>query len=50
MVNDRNFLADAAKRNLDLRPGRFGELEKTVAEAFAAPPAAVEAARKYYKQ
>jgi tripartite-type tricarboxylate transporter receptor subunit TctC len=50
MVNDPDFLADADKRNLDLRPGRFDELEKTVAEAFAAPPAAVETARKYYRQ
>jgi tripartite-type tricarboxylate transporter receptor subunit TctC len=50
MVNDPDFVADAAKRNLDLRPGRFDEIEKTVAEAFAASPAAVQTARKYYKQ
>ena len=50
MVKDPEFLADAAKRNLDLLPGRFDELEKTVAEAFEATPAAIETARKYYKQ
>jgi tripartite-type tricarboxylate transporter receptor subunit TctC len=50
MVKDPEFLADAAKRNLDLLPGRFDELEGTVAEAFEATPAAIETARKYYKQ
>ncbi len=50
MVKDPAFLADAKKRNLDLLPGRAEELEKIVKEAFAAPPAAVETARKYYKQ
>jgi tripartite-type tricarboxylate transporter receptor subunit TctC len=50
MVKDPAFLADAQKRNLDLLPGRAEELEKIVTEAFAAPPAAVETARKYYKQ
>ena len=42
--------ADAQKRKLDLLPGRHDELEKTVAEAFAASPAEIEIARKYYKQ
>jgi tripartite-type tricarboxylate transporter receptor subunit TctC len=50
MVKDPEFLADAAKRNLDLLPGNHDELEKTVAEAFAASPAEIEIARKYYKQ
>jgi tripartite-type tricarboxylate transporter receptor subunit TctC len=50
MVKDPEFLADAQKRKLDLLPGRHDELEKTVAEAFAASPAEVEIARKYYKQ
>jgi len=50
MVNDPEFLADAAKRHLDLLPGSHEELEKTVAEAFAASPAEIEIARKYYKQ
>ena len=50
MVNDPEFLADAAKRKLDLLPGRAEELEKIVAEAFEATPAAIEIARKYYKQ
>jgi tripartite-type tricarboxylate transporter receptor subunit TctC len=50
MANDPEFMADAARRNLDLRPGRWDELERTVAEAFAAPPAAVETARKYYNR
>jgi tripartite-type tricarboxylate transporter receptor subunit TctC len=50
MVKDPEFLADAAKRKLDLLPGRHDELEKTVAEAFAASPAEIEIARKYYKQ
>jgi tripartite-type tricarboxylate transporter receptor subunit TctC len=50
MVKDPEFLADAAKRNLDLLPGRAEELERTVAEAFEATPAAIEIARKYYKQ
>jgi tripartite-type tricarboxylate transporter receptor subunit TctC len=50
MVKDPEFLADAEKRKLDLLPGRHDELEKTVAEAFAASPAEIEIARKYYKQ
>ncbi len=49
MVKDPEFLADAAKRKLDLRPGRAEELEKIVAEAFEATPAAIETARRYYK-
>jgi hypothetical protein len=50
MVKDPEFIADAKKRNLDLLPGRFDELEKTVAEAFQATPAEIEIARKFYKQ
>ena len=50
MVKDPEFLADAEKRKLDLLPGSAEELEKTVAEAFEAPPAEIEIARKYYKQ
>jgi tripartite-type tricarboxylate transporter receptor subunit TctC len=50
MVKDPEFLADAQKRKLDLLPGRFDELEKTVAEAFQASPAEIEIARKYYTQ
>ena len=50
MVKDPEFLADAAKRNLDLLPGGHEELEKTVAEAFSATPAEIEIAKKYYKQ
>src|SRR5215470_2080529 len=50
MVKDPEFLADAQKRKLDLLPGRHDELEKTVAEAFAASPAEIEIARKYYRQ
>jgi len=50
MVKDPDFLADAAKRKLDLLPGRHDELEKTVAEAFAASSAEIDIARKYYKQ
>src|SRR5262249_9585185 len=50
MINDPEFLADAAKRKLDLLPGSFDELEKTVAEAFAATPFAIETARKFYRQ
>ena len=50
MVKDPEFMADAQKRKLDLLPGRHDELEKTVAEAFAASPAEIEIARRYYKQ
>ena len=50
MVKDPEFLADAEKHKLDLLPGRHDELEKTVAEAFAASPAEIEIARKYYRQ
>src|SRR5215468_5299625 len=50
MVKDPEFLADAERRKLDLLPGRHDELERTVAEAFAASPAEVEIARKYYRQ
>ena len=50
MVKDAEFLADAKKRKLDLLPGRYDELEKTVAEAFQASPAEIEIARKYYAQ
>jgi tripartite-type tricarboxylate transporter receptor subunit TctC len=50
MIDDPAFRADAAKRQLDLRPGRAEELEKIVAEAFATPPAAIEIAKKYYRQ
>jgi len=50
MVDDPDFLADAAKRKLDLLPGRAEELERSVAAAFEATPAAIEIARKYYRQ
>jgi tripartite-type tricarboxylate transporter receptor subunit TctC len=50
MVKDPAFLADAAREKLDLLPGNAAELEKIVAAAFQAPPAAIEIARKYYKQ
>jgi hypothetical protein len=50
MVDDPEFVADAARRKLDLLPGRAEELERSVAEAFEASPAAIEIARKYYKQ
>jgi tripartite-type tricarboxylate transporter receptor subunit TctC len=50
MVRDPDFLADAARRRLDLLPGRHDDLEKTVAEAFAASPAEIGIARKYYTQ
>jgi tripartite-type tricarboxylate transporter receptor subunit TctC len=50
MVKDPEFLADAKRRKLDLLPGRYDELEKTVAEAFQASPAEIEIARKYYAQ
>jgi tripartite-type tricarboxylate transporter receptor subunit TctC len=50
MIEDPAFRADAARRKLDLLPGRAEELEKIVTEAFAASPAAIETARKYYKQ
>jgi len=43
MVKDPEFLADAAKRNLELLP-------RTVAEVFQASPAAIETARQYYRQ
>jgi len=49
MLQDPDFLADAARQHLDLLPGRYDELEKTVAEAFAATPAAIEVARKYFR-
>jgi tripartite-type tricarboxylate transporter receptor subunit TctC len=50
MVDDPEFVADAARRKLDLVPGRAEELERSVAEAFEATPAVIEIARKYYKQ
>lgn len=50
MVDDPAFAADAARRGLDLLPGRAEELESAVAEAFQAPAAAIEIARKYYRQ
>jgi tripartite-type tricarboxylate transporter receptor subunit TctC len=50
MVKDPEFLADAKKRKLDLLPGSHEELEKTVADAFAASPAEIAIAKKYYKR
>jgi len=50
MIKDPEFLADASRRKLDLMPGRWDELEKTVAEAFEATPATIETARMYYRQ
>jgi tripartite-type tricarboxylate transporter receptor subunit TctC len=50
MVEDPGFVAEAARRNLDLLPGRAQELERSVAEAFEASAAVIEIARKYYKQ
>ena len=50
MVKDPAFLADAAKRKLDLLPGTAAELERSVAEVFEASPAVIEIARKYYRQ
>jgi len=47
MIKDPEYLADAARQRLDLMPGRWDELEKTVAEAFAATPAEIAIARKY---
>jgi tripartite-type tricarboxylate transporter receptor subunit TctC len=50
MVEDPEFVADAERRKLDLLPGRAEELERSVAVAFEATPAAIEIARKYYRQ
>jgi tripartite-type tricarboxylate transporter receptor subunit TctC len=50
MVADPAFIAEAARRKLDLLPGRAEELERSVKEAFASSPAVIEIARKYYKQ
>jgi tripartite-type tricarboxylate transporter receptor subunit TctC len=50
MVDDPEFVADAARRKLDLLPGRAEELERSVSEAFEATPAVIEIARKYYRQ
>jgi tripartite-type tricarboxylate transporter receptor subunit TctC len=50
MVDDPEFVADAARRKLDLLPGRAEELERSVAGAFEATPAVIEIARRYYKQ
>src|SRR5262245_8942235 len=50
MVRDPDFLADAARRHLDLLPGRHEELERTVAEAFAASAVEIDIARKYFRQ
>ncbi len=50
MIKDPSFLADAERRKLDLLPAHAEELEKIVAAAFDAPPAAIQTARKYYKQ
>jgi tripartite-type tricarboxylate transporter receptor subunit TctC len=50
MVKDPEFLSDAARRKLDLRPGSAQDLEKIITEAFAVSPATIEIARKYYKQ
>ncbi|MCC6889581.1 MAG: hypothetical protein IT536_13690 [Hyphomicrobiales bacterium] len=49
MIKDPEFLADAAKRKLDLLPGSSQELETIVAEAFQATAAEIEIARTYYK-
>lgn len=49
MIQDPVFRADAARRKLALLPGRAEQLEKIVADAFNAPPAAIETARKYYR-
>src|SRR3984957_18360069 len=49
MIEDPEYLADAARQKLDLLPGRYDELEKTVAEAFTATPAELDIARKYYQ-
>jgi tripartite-type tricarboxylate transporter receptor subunit TctC len=49
MVENSDFRADAARQKLALLPGRYDELERTVAEAFAATPAEIEIARKYYR-
>ena len=50
MIKDPAFLADAERRKLDLSPGHADELERVVAEAFAAPPAAIETAKRFYRQ
>jgi len=50
MVRDPEFRNDAKRRQLDLLPGRHDELEKTVAEAFAASAAEIEIARRFFKQ
>ena len=49
MIKDPEFLADAQKRNLELRPAGREELEKVVAEAFEATPQEIEIARKYFR-
>jgi len=49
MLQDPDFLADAARQHLDLLPARYDELERAVAEAFTATPAAIEVARKYFR-
>jgi tripartite-type tricarboxylate transporter receptor subunit TctC len=49
MIKDPEFLADAEQKKLDLLPGRWDEIEKTVTEAFAATPAEIAIARTYYR-
>jgi hypothetical protein len=43
---DKDFLADARKRNMDVWPMSGEELQKLVVDVTAAPPSVVDAARK----
>jgi tripartite-type tricarboxylate transporter receptor subunit TctC len=46
MMKDPAFLADAARRKLDIEPLRGPEVQKIVADAVATPPAVVEMAKR----
>jgi tripartite-type tricarboxylate transporter receptor subunit TctC len=49
MTTDADYLADAANQKLALTPASWEDLQKTVAQAFAATPEQVAIARQFFR-
>ena len=46
ILNDREFLAEAKKRNLEIKPTAGEELEKLAKEIVVQPPKVIEQMKK----
>jgi tripartite-type tricarboxylate transporter receptor subunit TctC len=47
-MNDKEFIADAAKMNIDIEPANAREMEKILAQIYATPPAIIDRVKTIY--